>query len=73
MADNSFKIVYEGGVGEIEEKKSRFIAYVRPVNSEEEAAAFIEEIKKKNWDARHNCAAAVIGKNNEFTNISNAE
>lgn len=67
MADNSFKIVYEGGVGEIEEKKSRFIAYVRPVNSEEEAAAFIEEIKKKNWDARHNCAAAVIGKNNEFT------
>lgn len=67
MADNSFKIVYEGGVGEIEEKKSRFIAYVKPVNSEEEASAFIDEIKKKNWDARHNCAAVVIGKNNEFS------
>ena len=67
MSDNSFKIVYEGGVGEIEEKKSRFIAYVKPVNTEEEASAFIDEIKKKNWDARHNCAAAVIGKNNEFT------
>lgn len=67
MADNSFKIVYEGGIGEIEEKKSKFIAYVKPVNSEDEASAFIEEIKKKNWDARHNCAAVVIGKNNEFT------
>lgn len=67
MSENSFKIVYEGGVGEIEEKKSRFIAYVKPVNSEEEASAFIEEIKKKNWDARHNCAAAVIGRNNEFS------
>lgn len=67
MADNSFKIVYEGGVGEIEEKKSRFIAYVKPVNNEEEASAFIDEIKKKNWDARHNCAAVVIGKNNEFS------
>lgn len=67
MSENSFKIVYEGGVGEIEEKKSRFIAYVKPVNSEEEASAFIEEIKKKNWDARHNCAAVVIGKNNEFS------
>ena len=67
MSENGFKIVYEGGVGEIEEKKSRFIAYVKPVNSEEEASDFIDEIKKKNWDARHNCAAAVIGKNNEFT------
>lgn len=67
MSANGFKIVYEGGEGEIVEKKSRFIAYVKPVNSEEEASAFIEEIKKKNWDAKHNCAAAVIGKNNEFT------
>ena len=67
MSANGFKIVYKGGEGEIVEKKSRFIAYVKPVDTEEEAAAFIEEIKKKNWDARHNCAAAVIGKNNEFT------
>jgi uncharacterized YigZ family protein len=66
MSD-SYKIVYEGGVGEIEEKKSRFIAYVKPVDTEEEAQAFIDEIKKKNWDARHNCAAAVIGKNNEYS------
>lgn len=67
MSANGYKIVYKGGEGEIVEKKSRFIAYVKPVDSEEEASAFIEEIKKKNWDAKHNCAAAVVGKNNEFT------
>ena len=42
-----YKTVYEGGEGEIIEKKSRFIATVRPVNTEEEALAFIEEMKKK--------------------------
>ena len=50
-----YKTVYEGGEGEIVEKKSRFIATVRPVQTEEEALAFIEEMKKKYWDARHNC------------------
>ena len=42
-----YKTVYEGGEGEIVEKKSRFIATVRPVQTEEEALAFIEEMKKK--------------------------
>ena len=56
-----YKIVYEGGSGEIEEKKSRFIATVRPVGSEEEVTAFLAEMKKKYWDARHNCFAYVIG------------
>ncbi|MBP3339492.1 MAG: YigZ family protein [Lachnospiraceae bacterium] len=65
-----FKIVYEGAVAEIVEKKSRFIAYVRPVNTEDEATSFIDEIKKKHWDARHNCSAFVIGKNNELTRCS---
>ena len=65
-----FKIIYEGAEAEIVEKKSRFIAYVRPVNTEEEAVSFIDEIKKKHWDARHNCSAFVIGKNNELTRCS---
>ena len=47
--------IYRGGVGELIEKKSRFIATVHPVETEEEALAFVEEIKKKYWDARHNC------------------
>ena len=55
------KTLYSGGEAEIVEKKSRFIATVRPVSSEEEAVAFIAEMKKKYWDARHNCSAFVIG------------
>lgn len=69
MSD-SFKTVYEGGMGEIEEKKSRFIAHIQPVHSEEEAQAFIASIKKKYWDARHNCSAFVIGKSREITRSS---
>ncbi len=64
------KVVYEGGEGEVTEKKSRFIATVRAVASEEEAAAFIAEMKKKYWDARHNCSAFVIGANQELTRCS---
>ncbi|MBR3734312.1 MAG: YigZ family protein, partial [Lachnospiraceae bacterium] len=60
------RILIEGGQGEYEEKKSRFIATLRPVNSIEEAAFFIEEMKKRYWDARHNCSAYVIGRNNEI-------
>ena len=61
-----YKTVYEGGEGEIIEKKSRFIATVRPVETEEEALAFIEEMKKKYWDARHNCSAYVLGERQEL-------
>lgn len=66
----SYRVVLEGGQGELVEKKSRFIATVRPVESEKEAAAFIEEMKKKYWDARHNCSAFVIGKKAELTRCS---
>lgn len=69
MAD-SYKILYEGGEAEIEVKKSRFIATTRPVKTEEEAVAFIAEMKKKYWDSRHNCSAFTIGKNHELTRCS---
>ena len=64
------RVVYTGGEGEITEKKSRFIATVKPVQSEEEAVAFINETKKKYWDARHNCSAFVIGERQELTRCS---
>ena len=66
----AYRVVYKGGDGEIIEKKSRFIATVRPVESEEEAVAFINEMKKKYWDARHNCSAFVIGEHQELTRCS---
>lgn len=64
------KCVYSGGEGEIIEKKSRFIATVRPVASEEEAVAFIAEMKKKYWDAKHNCSAFVLGERQEISRCS---
>lgn len=67
MADNTYKILYRGGSGEIEEKKSRFIACIKPVTSESEATEFIAAKKKEYWDARHNCSAFVIGEHNEIT------
>ena len=67
---NGYRVVYEGGEGEIVEKKSRFIATVRPIETEEEAAAFVNEMKKKYWDARHNCSAFVIGSRQEVTRCS---
>lgn len=71
MSENTISLyVYKGGQGEITEKKSRFIATVRPVESENEAASFINETKKKYWDARHNCSAFVIGKRQELTRCS---
>ena len=54
METNGYRAVYEGGQGEIIEKKSRFIATVLPIETEEEALEFIAKMKKKYWDARHN-------------------
>lgn len=65
-----YKVVYKEGYGEYEEKKSRFIASIAPAASEEEAAAFIESVRKKYYDARHNCPAFIIGKNAELTRCS---
>ena len=65
-----YLVVESLGVGEIIEKKSRFIAHVMPVGSEQEALGHIDAIRKKYWDARHNCFAFVIGKNNEMQRFS---
>ena len=64
------KVVYTGGSGEIVEKKSRFIATIKPVTSEQEALDFIGAKKKEYWDARHNCYAYIIGKNQELMRCS---
>lgn len=67
MSETGYKTVYKGGTGEIEEKKSRFIASVEPVSCEEEAVAFFNKKKKEYWDARHNCTAFTIGEKHENT------
>lgn len=65
-----YKIIAYGGTGEIEEKKSRFIAQVAAVATEEEALAFIEARKKQFWDARHNCYAYVLGEKAQTVRFS---
>lgn len=60
------KYLKTGGCGEITEKKSRFIGTAFPVDSEETATAYIAQIRKKYYDARHNCFAYVIGDQNEI-------
>lgn len=67
---NAYKAVYQGGTGEIVEKKSRFIATVCPVESEEEALEFIAGLKKKYWNATHNCWAFVTGERQELQRCS---
>lgn len=64
------KKIIKNGQGEYIEKKSRFIAHIFNVESEEQASAIIAEVKKKYWDARHNCYAYIIGDKGEIQRFS---
>ncbi|RED36521.1 YigZ family protein [Paenibacillus sp. VMFN-D1] len=61
-----YRTVRGAGSKEIVIKKSRFIGHVKPVDSEDDANAFIEEIKKVHWNATHNCSAYMIGERDEI-------
>lgn len=58
--------VKEYGENEIVIQKSRFIAYITRATTEEEAQNFIASIKKKHWDATHNCSAYMIGEHDQI-------
>lgn len=66
----AFSTIFEGGTAEIVIKKSKFIATIRPVTTEEEALTFIEDLKKKYWDASHNCSAYILGTDNAVMRCS---
>lgn len=55
-----YKTVSKSASNEFVEKKSRFIGYIKPVTTQAEAVAFINEIKSKHWDATHNVYAYVL-------------
>lgn len=48
---------------EIVEKRSRFIATVRPVETEEDALAFLNQLRQDYWDATHNVYAYILEEN----------
>ena len=58
------------GFDEIIIEKSQFIGYAKPVEDEEEAQAFVQEIKKKHRDATHNVWAYVLGDHNNIQRFS---
>lgn len=62
----SYYTVKKSGSKEINIQKSRFIGYIRRVETEEAAQKFIQEIQKKHYDATHNCFAYIIGENNQI-------
>lgn len=62
--NRDYKTVSQQSQDEFTEKRSRFIGYVKPVKTEEEATAFISEIRSKHWDARHNVYAYSLREGN---------
>lgn len=70
MADKPVMIIIKDGEGEITEKKSRFIANLYKIQSEEEAYERIAGLKKKYWDAKHHCYAFLPGGDNTLARCS---
>ncbi|WP_345242322.1 YigZ family protein [Pontibacillus salipaludis] len=63
---NNYLTVNGEGFEEIVIQKSRFIGYVKRVETEEEAKAFVQEIKKKHSNATHNCSAYMVGEHDQI-------
>ena len=57
----AYKTIAEKGTAAYEIQKSKFYAYTAPAETEEQAREFVAAIKKKHFDARHNCSAWVLG------------
>lgn len=67
---NAYTTVKEPCSTELVIKKSRFIGQLYPVSSMEQAQEVLAEVKKKYWDARHNCSAIIVGDRGEYTRCS---
>ncbi len=61
MFDDSYKTIEKPAEGSYSEKRSKFLAYAFPVQSEAEVKQRLAEIQKKHWDARHHCYAYILG------------
>ena len=64
-----YKTVRLESNNEFIEKKSRFIGYVKPVETQQQAVEFIYEIKSKHWDATHNVSAYILPLPSHFWTI----
>jgi uncharacterized YigZ family protein len=66
MLSRYYTVRKEVSEHEIIIQKSRFIAHIKRVETESEAQEFIQTLKKKYWDANHNCSAYLIGENDQI-------
>ena len=64
MADKNYLTIAKEATDEFVERKSRFMGFIKPVTTEEEALSFIREKQKKYWDATHNVYAYVLNGGN---------
>ncbi|MGI6113643.1 MAG: YigZ family protein [Mahellales bacterium] len=65
-----YRTVKDYGQAEIVIKKSKFIGHIKKVEDEEQALGFIEEIKRKHWDATHNCYGYIVGEKGQVQRFS---
>ena len=63
-------VIAQPAVSELVVEKSRFICTLARVETEAEAQAFVKAMKKKYWDARHNCSAYIVGADNRVERSS---
>ena len=68
--ENCYYTVKEEAQSEIVEKRSRFICTLAHIDTEDDALSFITRIRKKYYDARHNCSAYILGDRGEITRSS---
>lgn len=66
MLSRYFTVKKDAYENEIIIQKSRFIAHIKRAENELEAQEFIQTLKKKYWDATHNCSAYLIGENDQI-------
>lgn len=67
---NRYRTVKAEANAEVVIKRSRFIGHAKPVETEEEAVAFIEEIKRLHRTATHNCSAYMVGERDQHQKAS---
>lgn len=65
MFEDTFKTILKSSTGSYSEKRSKFIAYAFPVQSEAEVKEQLTVVKKKHSDARHHCYAYILGPNKD--------
>jgi uncharacterized YigZ family protein len=72
MAVTSYRTIGRDGVGELEDRGSRFRCNLARVDDEEGARGVLEQVRKQHWDARHHCVAWIVGPERSIEHANDA-